>query len=223
MTEEIYLGFDPGGKKHVEKSVLRGFGWAICSLTGDVLHVLKTGLVDNAKEAITETLKNIPSDERVLGAGIDAPLFWTESGERKVDERIRCAIKERGAPSPGGTVQSINSLRGACLVQGVLVAYLLRNNFPEIAITESHPKALLYLLGADLSKYVDCGHYKEYISNHEDERDAILGAITAFAREKKRQGWENLMEKKEEEEKPIFPLAYSAEYWMPLVSPPARR
>ena len=24
------------------------------------------------------------------------------------------------------------------------------------------------------------------------------------------------MEKKEEEEKPIFPLAYSAEYWMPL-------
>ena len=182
MTEEIYLGFDPGGKKRVEKSVLRGFGWAVCSLTGDVLHVLKTGLVNNAKEAIeavTETLKT--SKGSVVGAGIDAPLFWTESGECDVDKHIRCAIKERGAPSPGGTVQSINSLRGACLVQGVLVAYLLRNNFPEIAITESHPKALLYLLEADLSKYVDCGHYKEYIDNHEDERDAILGAITAFA------------------------------------------
>ncbi len=125
MTEEIYLGFDPGGKKH--------FGWAVCSSTGDVLTVRKTGLVNNAKEAIeavTETLKT--SKRRVVGAGIDAPLFWTESGERNVDTLIRCAIKERGAPSPGGTVQSINSLRGACLVQGVLVAYLLRNNFPEI-------------------------------------------------------------------------------------------
>ena len=31
------------------------------------------------------------------------------------------------------------------------------------------------------------------------------------------------MEKKEEEEKPIFPLAYSAEYWMPLASPSVKK
>jgi len=98
-------------------------------------------------------------------------------------------------------------------VQGALVANLLHQHFPKIAITESHPKALLYLLEiadrqhnpklvslAELSDYIV--YNKECTSEHEDERDAILGAITAFAQRRKRQGWRNLME---EEKSRLYP------------------
>ena len=79
-------------------------------------------------------------------------------------------------------LREINSLRGACLVQGALVAYLLHKRFPYITITESHPKALLYLMGIaskkmnplnvsleDLSEYIDCDQ-----SCDEHERDFYL-------------------------------------------------
>jgi hypothetical protein len=210
---EIYIGFDPGGDKR--------FGWAVCSPTAHTLHILSMGEAGHAKEAITKVLSTIPNTGTVVGAGIDAPLFWAECGGRDVDNLLRRAIQKLGAPSPGGTVQQINSLRGACLVQGVLAANLLHKQFPEITITESHPKALLYLLGiankqkdaasvslVDLSEYIVCD--TSNITQH--ERDAILGAVTAFAQREKRQGWKNLFE---QEKNPITPFDYPVEYWMP--------
>jgi len=210
---EIYLGFDPGGKKQ--------FGWAVCSPIMQILHVLATGEAGNAKEAMTKAISTIPSKGTVIGVGIDAPLFWAEDGRRDVDKLVRQAIKKLGSQSSGGTVQQINSLRGACIVQGPLIANFLLRCFPNIAITESHPKALLYLLGVankqkkpsmvslgDLLEYVDCD--KRMTSEH--ERDAILGTITAFAQREKRRGWRNLFK---EERKPITPFNYSVEYWMP--------
>lgn len=209
---EIYLGFDPGGEKN--------FGWAVCSPKANALQVLTTGKADHADEAIFKTLSTIPSNGMVVGAGIDAPLFWAERGNRYVDELIRNAIKKLGARSPGGTVQQINSLRGACLVQGVLVMYLLHRRFPEITITESHPKALLYLLGIASRQIshsnVSLGDLSEYVESDkscsEHERDAILGAFTAFAQREKRQGWRNLFE---EEKQPVTPFDYPVGYWMP--------
>ena len=91
---EIYLGFDPGGEKH--------FGWAVCSPKANALKVLTTGEADHAEEAIFKTLSTIPSNGMVIGAGIDAPLFWAERGNRD-------ALKKLGARSPGGTVQQINT------------------------------------------------------------------------------------------------------------------
>ena len=210
---EIYIGFDPGGDKQ--------FGWAVCLSMGKTLRVLAAADAGDAKEAVEAALSRIPTTGKVVGAGIDAPLFWTETGGRNVDKLVRRAIQELGAPYPEGTVQHINSLRGACLVQGVLAANLLHEKLPEISITESHPKALLYLLGianrekpvaavslADLSRYVVCdtGHVSQHM------RDAVLGAVTALAQREKRQGWKNLFE---EEIKPIRPFGYPVEYWMP--------
>ena len=210
---EIYIGFDPGGDGR--------FGWAVCSPKGHILHVLATGQAAHAKEATTQALLAVSNKGMIVGAGIDAPLFWTEGGGRDVDNLVRRAIKQLGAPWPGGTVQHINSLRGACLVQGVLTANLLHKQFPAIAITESHPKALLYLLGiangqrdaalvslVDLSSYVVCD--ANYVGQH--ERDAVLGAFTAFAQKERRQGWINLFE---QEGKPVIPFDYAVAYWMP--------
>ena len=210
---EIYLGFDPGGEGH--------FAWAVGSSGGFPLRVLATGEAGDAEQALSKSLLAIPKTGLVVGAGIDAPLFWSKSGARVVDTLIRQAIKKMGAPSPGGTVQHINSLRGACLVQGILVANLVYEQFSEISITESHPKALLYLLGianeqktpatismTDLSEYASCD--KEFVSEH--ERDAILAAVTAFAQRERRRGWRNLFE---EEKEPLRPFNYPVEYWMP--------
>ena len=211
---EIYLGFDPGGEKH--------FGWSVCLRVKQKLVVRAIGEANRAEESFTKAISAIPSQGIVVGAGIDAPLFWSESGDRDVDKLIRHAIQQLGAKSPGGTVQNINSLRGACIVQGAILAKLLYKHFPKIIITESHPKALLYLLGianrrvrpykisiADLSEYVDCIN----TGLSDNERDAILGSITAFAQVQKRHGWINLFEK---ETKPITPFNYSVGYWMPL-------
>ena len=211
---EIYIGFDPGGNKK--------FGWAVCSSMGKTLRVLATADAGDAKEAVEAATSMIPTNGKVVGVGIDAPLFWTETGGRNVDKLVRRAIQELGAPHPEGTVQHVNSLRGACLVQGVLAANILHKKLPEISITESHPKALLYLLGVankekpvasvsltDLSSYV-VSDTDRHFSQH--KRDAVLGAVTALAQREKRQGWKNLFE---EEIKPITPFSYPVEYWMP--------
>lgn len=210
---EIYVGFDPGGDSR--------FGWAVCSAEGNILRLLAAGQAGHATEAVAKALSASPSGWIVTGAGIDAPLFWAEDGGRDVDGLVRRAIRRLGAPNPGGTVQHFNSLRGACLVQGVLTAKLLHEQLPHVVITESHPKALLYLLGiagatksttaitlADLSRFVICDSDKA----SEHERDAVLAAITAFAQKIKPDGWINLFER---ERKPIIPFDYQVSYWMP--------
>ncbi len=67
-------------------------------------------------------------------------MWWSsrKGGGRKVDEKLRRAY---GIPS--GTVQQPNSLRGAALIGGAMLAYRIRSEYPEIHITEFHPKALL--------------------------------------------------------------------------------
>ena len=170
------------------------FGWAVCSPKRHILHVLASGQAAHAEEATTQALLAASGKGMVAGVGIDAPLFWAKSGGRDVDNLVRRAIQQLGAPYPGGTVQHINALRGACLVQGILTANFLHKQSPDTAITESHPKALLYLLGianrqrdsamvsmADLSNYVVC----EANCDSQHKRDAALGALTAFAQKKK--------------------------------------
>jgi len=209
----IYLGFDPGGKND--------YGWAVCASQGRCLRVLSEGTTGSSQAAYKEALNAIPRGGTILGVGIDAPLFWSESGERDVDNLVRKTIQKLGAPYPQGTVQQINSLRGACLVQGILIANLIYRRFPDIHITESHPKALLYFLGvAKKSKLPDevlSKDLSEYLVqqngwNNEHERDAILGAITACAQTERRQGWRNLFEI---ERYPIIPFNYSVGYWIP--------
>ena len=210
---DIYLGFDPGGQKN--------FGWAACSSVESRLEVIGTGVADHARGAVDAAIASMPEEAKAVGAGIDAPLFWVADGHRSADKAIRKAIGELGAPSPGGTVQHVNSLRGACLVQGVVAAKLLREHFHDIGITESHPKALLYLLGiadrqrppadvtlGDLSSYVIARN--EQVSPH--ERDAVLGSISSWARHKQLEGWRDLYR---EEENPISPFGYEPSYWMP--------
>ncbi len=78
-----------------------------------------------------------------------------------------------------GTVQSVNSLKGAVLVQGILLAMKLREKKPEIAITETHPKAMLHARRQDYADFFAEMGLRAPMPVTEHEKDALVGAIVA--------------------------------------------
>ena len=206
-----YIGFDPGGAG--------AFGWCVIHGNGLPFNVTARGFADNAQEAVDASM-TVLAGEKPLAAGIDAPLFWRTDGDRQVDADLRRRVVQRGGS--GSTVNHVNSLRGACLVQGILVAMLLRQKYHNLPLTESHPKAMLWLLSpanvaqpvgqialADLAQYFD-GNVNG-ASDH--ERDAALGALSAWAMHKNLDNWQDLYP---QELNSISPLDAPLGYWMPL-------
>jgi hypothetical protein len=210
----FFLGFDPGGR------TTEAFGWALLCGEELPLTVINSGTVYDAKGAFDIAISIFEGQEDQLTAvGIDAPLFWQPAGGRVVDQMVRNKITGHG--SSGSTVNDINSLRGSCLIQGMMTAMLLRRIHSELPVTEAHPKALLWLLGvagperpldtiliSDLSIYMTSQK-----AAGEHERDAALGAVSAFAMVSKLDSWQDLYQN---ESNPITPLAPPPGYWMPL-------
>lgn len=116
-----FVGLDPGGDGQ--------FGWCVVAGSELPLSVIQAGCTGDAGAAVKSVLEVLGPSPQAHGAGIDSPLFWTPSGKRRVDCIVREAIKEVGAPNAGGTVQHVNSLRGACLAQGVVAANLSARRF----------------------------------------------------------------------------------------------
>jgi len=207
-------GFDPGG--------VASFGWCLAEAeSGQRVQIREAGVSNHASLAVRCVLDALPAGARLVAAGIDSPLYWSLGGDRSSDLTVRASIRHLGAPVPGGTVQSPNSLRGACLVQGALAAHLLKCALPDVRITESHPKALLWLLSlanreraeasiclADLRDHISGGS----ASDSDHERDAALGALAALAMMEGRDDWRDLVS---DESDPFFPVG-AVEYWMPL-------
>ena len=208
-----FIGLDPGGKDQ--------FGWSVVECEAAIpLAVTTSGLASNAKQAVEGVRHALGANGSVDGAGIDSPLFWVPGGERHVDRIVREAIKRAGARNAGGTVQQVNSLRGACVTQGVLAAHLLRESFPDLRITETHPKALLWLIGSGSRRRapsVDMTHAATFREGGhpfrtEHERDAALGAFAAWSMVSGAPGWRNLALDEREAFAPVSPV----EYWMPI-------
>ena len=158
--------------------------------------------------------------ENVIGVGIDAPLYWVTQGDRAVDQLVRQQIVNLGAPN--GTVQAVNSLCGACLVQGMLAGVLARRQFHGVSITESHPKALLWLLGhatrqnppdhislLDLPEFNLAGGF--HPADH--ERDAALACLSAWAMIHQFAGWRDVAADEQQERFSLIDPPPS--YWVP--------
>ena len=159
MLREHWVGADPGGR--------RNFGLAFLGTAGD--------LICASVSSVDEAVEMIVCMGKPLGMGIDAPMWWSsrEAGAREADTRIR---KTYGISV--GTVQTPNSLRGAALVGGMLLAYRVRQKFASTMITEAHPKALLQALEVDCLGFAE--HYGIPVNwNNEHERDAAVGAVCA--------------------------------------------
>lgn len=154
----MWFGADPGGSK--------AFGVAVLHDDG----TFDTAVVSSADEALAWF------DGEPAGVGIDAPLWWSsgKSSDRQADRFIRTT--HRIHP---GTVQTANSLKGAVLVQGVMLAYRLRQRFPNVPITEAHPKALLKAEGLSTWEAAAAAYRLVGLPASEHERDALLGAVAA--------------------------------------------
>lgn len=114
-------------------------------------------------------------------------------------------------------------LRGACLIQGVVAAQQLRARWPALRITETHPKALLWLLGiatqdrphASLScADLDAIHWAASAPTSEHERDAALGAFAAMHMLLATAEWHDLHRCEPDAIEPVEQV----EYWLPHVA-----
>lgn len=189
-----FLGIDPGGK--------HAFGW--CVLTVDRQSVRLTTGVGSGVAAIEVAASHL--DGPPVAVGIDAPLYWVADGDRVADRAIRRAVRAGGGQS--GTVAHLNSLRGACVVVGVMAAVAVHRRWPGARITESHPKALLRLL-PDADAFVGAHRFAT-----EHERDAAIGAWSAWAVASERGGWIDWVGT---EQAPHFPTGFRVEYRFPAV------
>ena len=228
----IILGFDPGGQDN--------FGWSICEITGGTLQPPDlTGLANDAWHAMDQVQKALPDNPPVLAAGIDAPLFWSKTGDRTVDIVLRQALRDAKFPASklGGTVQTANSLRGACVVQGLLLAKYLSETRWGLTITESHPRALSHMLHymeqQDMVKRLtaNLADYEQYATRclcgceeaekptarpTDHKRDATLAALSAWAAiHQNSPDWQNLYDESKEPHR-IMPFDIPISYWMPI-------
>ena len=160
-VSRFWVGADPGGENN--------FGLAFLDEAGELLDCTTVSSVDEAVDQIN--CRDAP-----LGLGIDAPMWWSsrKGAGRKADDWIR-----RRYQIPSGTVQTANSLKGAALVGGMLLALRIREKFPDTRITETHPKALL-LYALKLDEIGIAERFKIPIGwCNEHERDATIGAVCA--------------------------------------------
>jgi predicted nuclease with RNAse H fold len=193
----MWIGADPGGNNNFGVAVLDDNGAAEC------------WTVSSASEA-NEIVNFTPH-----GVGIDAPLWWSagRGGGRAADRWLR----QTYGIHPG-TVQSANSLKGAALVQGAMLAELLRQRFPELNVTETHPKALIKAF-----QYADDELFSEYSvranPKNEHERDAIVSALCARAGFTGSWPLDLSMERDLDEQDPKSYWLSPVYYWWPEAGP----
>ena len=76
-------------------------------------------------------------------------------------------------------MQAANSLRGAALIQGAMFVQRIRELYPAVPVTESHPKALLKALtqGDWIALAGRFGLHCDIANDH--VRDALIAAVAA--------------------------------------------
>ena len=160
-----WIGADPGGKNK--------FGVAALSSDGDV----ESERFSCAREAVAWVVNMNVS---LLGVGIDAPLWWSSgiSGARHADQWLRDQY-----PQARNSVMLINSIFGGVLIQGFLFATELRQRFPNVPVTEAHPKLTLHARGTDfedLARELGLDVDSKIVNEaNDDRRDAVIAALAA--------------------------------------------
>ena len=157
----IWAGADPGG--------IGAFGVAVVDESG----ATRCATVSSVSEAATW----VRAQGKPLGIGIDAPMWWSAGpgGGRVADHRLRKAYPRIHS----GTVQSVNSLRGAALAGGALLASWMREQDPGLRITEAYPKALLLALDMDGATFAERFGIRNVWGDEEHQRDAAIAAVRA--------------------------------------------
>jgi hypothetical protein len=128
----VIFGYDPGGNNC--------HGLAKMSLENGRIKEVTTTSLGTAEDVIQDifAFKGL-----VLAIGIDTLTCWStgRSGWRPADRWLRMKY-----PEVQRSVISPNNLRGSMSLNGMAVLSFIRNEKPNILITETHPKVLYYSL-----------------------------------------------------------------------------
>ena len=105
---------------------------------GDIVCVTTKTL-----QTAEDVVRSILGGERPMGLGVDTLTCWGtgHSGWRPADCWLRdryCTVKD--------SIVAPNSLYGAMSLNGMAVLLTVRQAFPDIFVTETHPKVLYYAL-----------------------------------------------------------------------------
>ena len=161
------------------------------------------GAASHVAEVMDKVVNYIHRDANIMGIGIASPLFWSPTGTRRVDSVIRDALASAGHPSAPEAVRQLGGVTGERLVQGHLLASSLWEHF-QIPITETNPRALLWLLDPELKRE------HEIV---EGTPDAVVSAFAAWCMHERIPGWRDLYA---EEPNPLLPFGTPVSYWMPV-------
>lgn len=170
---EAVLGYDPGGNDCHGVAVLWVRG-------GRILH-WKSATVPDATAAATWLQASCKGRPRALGIDALLALHGGPSGLRPADRELAKAY-----PAVRGSVLSPNSLHGSMMLNGLVVAHLLRQRWPDLLITEVHPKVLRHALGRtrvpkrERDRYQAMKPILKKRARTPDERDALLCAYAAW-------------------------------------------
>ena len=177
-ARQLVAGFDPGGKKK--------FGWCVAELNESRLLIIKAGTTHRAEWAFKEVATFVSERNATLcAAGIDAPLYWSCSDpSRNADKHVMQCInmRDRSTSSDMPGVLAVNSLQGACISQGPIIAMMLERQYPKCVITETHPGALFYILPEKEQQDAQRAWETWKNNNESDEHqwDAIISAWAAI-------------------------------------------
>ena len=211
---DFILRFDPGGRNR--------FGWSLCQTAGNELWRSKTGWADAAQDAIDQGKGAIKAladatsgNPRILAAGIAAPMFWSNPGNRVVDEIIRKTLVANGFPS-GKQVAPFSPLMpyGALARRRAFCGQVSPRNLQlEDYRDVSYSIALL------ATGFRQVGTIISLIGGLNDhEHDATIAGFAAWSMLKPPPGWRDLYQ---EEPSPVRPFDTPAGYRMPIPKAPS--
>lgn len=132
------LGYDPGGNA--------SHGLALATYRKGELTHFETSTLDTVEDVISQ----VEQVNELLAIAVDTLSCWSTgvSGWRPADRWLRKNYKE-----VVHSIASPNSLYGSMGLNGMAVLIALKRRFPNLIVTETHPKVLYFALSGDKYNY----------------------------------------------------------------------
>ena len=202
-------GYDPGGNG--------GHGFALAEFVDSQCKSLQIETLPNVEAVIIKLQRT----KNLSAIGIDTLAAWATgpSGWRPADLWLRHTYKAVQL-----SIVSPNGLYGSMGLNGMAVLHSVRQMYPHVAITETHPKVLYRALSKvkynyeqhsddmdlKLSRWLGC----EVKTNNDHEWDAVVSVLAALKGATGEWSHDLFKEPIDGAGRLVFPVG-KANYWWP--------